>query len=82
MISQRWTLKLTFLKEDLYEPPNFEDGYFNILLNNLLSLIQLVILSTSIPDVRHCKLMEHGLFTDNSLYRSLTSYQDATDCFR
>ena len=51
-------------------------------LNNLLSILQSVTLSTSTPDARHWKLKNNGLFTVNSLYRSLTGYHNENNCFR
>ena len=56
--------------------------HFAIDLNNLFTLLQPVILSTSISNICQWKLKENGLFIVNSLYRSLTGYRDETNCFR
>ena len=51
-------------------------------LNNLLVLLEPITLSTSSPNVRHWKLKDDGLFTVNSLYKSLAGFHNETNCFQ
>ena len=50
-------------------------------LHNLLTLLQAKTLSPT-PDVRQWKLKQSGLFTVNSLYKSLTGYRDKNNYFQ
>jgi len=74
-----------FLEGKMIRVPQFKRWSHQHLsndLNTLFTLLQLVNLFTSTPDVRQWKLKENGLFIVNFLYRSLTGYRNETKYFR